>query len=314
MDVGLIFRDTSANATGGSLRIQLQAEEARPPKLVHVVRHGEAEHNVDARMLKRRDTILTPKGRAQADALRTKMQELAPEVVLTSPILRALQTTAGFVDKGTPVIVVPDARERVSRRSHLCEMPLNPETFVMGGEELLSFDWSLVREAIESAGGGCARWEEELKACDLEGDCRIEERGRRLSAYLEQRPEATICLVSHGGFLEYLTKDYYMGNCELRTYALSGGRWTPTSPPEKPRNDALAETQSSSQPSARFGAKSANSDIVGAQATERSDACLKGDTNSFFHSGCLATAMATCMGAWQLTAHLAWRVCRPLSG
>ena len=45
-------------------------------KIVHVIRHGEAEHNVDSKAQLKRDTELTGKGHKQAAALRERVKAM----------------------------------------------------------------------------------------------------------------------------------------------------------------------------------------------------------------------------------------------
>lgn len=214
-------------------------------KVIIVVRHGEAEHNVDHHALLKRNTALTDRGRQQAAAIHSKIRELSPDLVVTSPILRALQTTAEFMSGGdgvtwTPmpqVIVAPDARERVSHREHLCELPLDPHMVTAGDDTratrsqsglrlFAAYDWSLALEAAVASGGTASQWEATLVADDLDGPSdSIDQRGVRLSLWLEQRPEQRVCLTSHGAFLMHLTGDDYMQNCEVRVYSLEGGHW-----------------------------------------------------------------------------------------
>ena len=66
-------------------------------KRVIVVRHGEAEHNVDPNALQRRDTSLTSLGHEQAKGLRALLEPFAPVAVVTSPTLRTLQTAVGML-------------------------------------------------------------------------------------------------------------------------------------------------------------------------------------------------------------------------
>ena len=218
----------AVRARGGAPTLRAKPE----PKTIHVIRHGQAEHNVDPKALEKRNTKLTPRGVQQAASLRERVLALQPDVIITSPILRALQTTYGFANdnlKDVPVLVVPDARERVSHASHLCELPVNPAEEAAGGE-FASYDWGLASSALALAGGRIAEWEKGLMAADLAGQDSIDSRGVRLSAWLEARPEKTLCLVSHGAFLMHLTRDTYFDNCELRTYALSGGEWARVAP------------------------------------------------------------------------------------
>ena len=197
------------------------------PKLVHVIRHGEAEHNVDDAALEKRNTRLTALGQQQAASLRERVQALDAEAVFTSPILRALQTTAGFLPRvEIPVVIVPDARERVSHKSHLCELPVDPASGRKLASPIVEFDWRLVESSLALAGGSARDWEQGMVTADLAGAASIAERAARLTAWIESRPEQTTVLVSHGAFLMRLTKDSYMSNCEMRTYRVEGGKWT----------------------------------------------------------------------------------------
>ncbi len=91
------------------------------PKIITVIRHGEAQHNVDHDMLAKRDTILTKEGRKQAKAVGKYLINHKIDVVLTSPVLRALQTTRHMLTSAESLDqkfrfkpeVVLDLRERV---------------------------------------------------------------------------------------------------------------------------------------------------------------------------------------------------------
>ncbi|KAK4067208.1 hypothetical protein Purlil1_13906 [Purpureocillium lilacinum] len=65
--------------------------------IVYLIRHAEAEHNV-SKDFSQRDPPLTPLGLSQAGILATTFPDLSSvAIVLTSPLLRALQTAlAGF--------------------------------------------------------------------------------------------------------------------------------------------------------------------------------------------------------------------------
>ena len=219
-----------------------------PSTRVITVRHGEAEHNVDHSALHRRDTALTARGARQAAELRQTMQALAPELVITSPTLRTLQTAAAML--GMPstgalepkaggtllrtccaVVVAPDARENIS--GHECNLPCNLESAVLQGSPELqepSMDWSPVRAAIRAAADCVVGWEAACAAEDAEPrNHGIEARCARLSSWIEHElPASVVCLVSHGDFLRRLTGggDCMMENCEVRVFDLEGGRWT----------------------------------------------------------------------------------------
>lgn len=194
-------------------------------KLVHVIRHGQAQHNVDMKYLARRDTQLTCEGLMQARALRRVLSRLKPDVAVTSAVLRALQTTRAMGFRGRGVVVVPEAREL---GGHAANAPVDPRRATSGDlrRDFGKYDWSLaLREAkackerrgtLPQARDTASRWE-------LSAD--VHRRARRLTRFLASRPEKSIALVSHGEFLMELTGDTYMGNCELRTYRVYRGKW-----------------------------------------------------------------------------------------
>ena len=69
-----------------------------------------------------------------------------------------------------------------------------------------------------------ARWEREL--CEEDRTLsRLRKRGKRLTHWIQERPEPSICLVSHAAIIGVATKDTYMENCEVRIYRLARGRW-----------------------------------------------------------------------------------------
>jgi|EP00927_Polykrikos_kofoidii_P055455 broad specificity phosphatase PhoE len=201
----------------------VKTKKKREGKLVHVIRHGQAQHNVDVRFLAKRDTKLTFHGRVQARGLRHVLSRLKPEVAVTSAVLRALQTTRAMGYR-CPTVVVPDAREL---GGHVANAPVDPRRAVCGDlqREFGKFDWSLplteakARRTIACSPQGMGqkqRWEPVTD---------IRRRAQRLTRYLSRRPERCIALVSHGEFLMELTGDKYMGNCELRTYRVVNGKW-----------------------------------------------------------------------------------------
>ena len=81
-----------------------------PPPRLWLVRHGETEWARLGRHTGHTDIPLTDTGRAQAAALAPRLAGHAFETVLSSPLIRALDTarTAGFGDR---VTLEPDLRE-----------------------------------------------------------------------------------------------------------------------------------------------------------------------------------------------------------
>ena len=76
-----------------------------------VVRHGETEWNLQARIQGHGDSALTGNGLAQADAIANRLAGEAFDVLISSDLGRALQT-AGRIGAATRHEVVPDSRFR----------------------------------------------------------------------------------------------------------------------------------------------------------------------------------------------------------
>ncbi|KAH7352509.1 hypothetical protein KP509_19G049400 [Ceratopteris richardii] len=74
----------------------------KPKKIVHLIRHGHTTY-LDGHLRTKSgnhpfDVILSPLGFQQAAALKDKISGLGAEVILTSPLTRALQTLLNAVD------------------------------------------------------------------------------------------------------------------------------------------------------------------------------------------------------------------------
>lgn len=190
---------------------------------MHVIRHGESQHNVCKTFLRHYDTRLTKRGLDQAKSLRRVLNKLRPQVAVTSDILRALQTTRGIRFRA-PTVVTPDARERAGWP---CNGPIDSRRAIAGdlSRQFGAYDWSMVLPAAMEASEVRKSLVEESNHFDWEEKPKVMSRALNLTRYLEGRPEQNIALVSHGEFLEQLTGDDYMGNCEVRTYKLLNGEW-----------------------------------------------------------------------------------------
>jgi broad specificity phosphatase PhoE len=92
---------------------QTSAPSPATTPTLYLIRHGQAEHNVNPSHVSRRDTVLTDAGRFQAVKLRTALSDhprCLIDVIVASPLRRALQTALiGFEDSiipGTADVVV----------------------------------------------------------------------------------------------------------------------------------------------------------------------------------------------------------------
>ena len=181
-----------------------------PCKVLHVLRHGVAVHNQPnahqlppASLL---DPSLTVHGVAQANAAKSRIQALRPQLVLTSPLTRALQTA-------TTVMASPDDGKH------------NPTAAAMPPPVILALE--IVREAYGALLPDKRRSAAELRAAfspavDLsmlseEDQCwkageretleAVHGRARILLRELLPRHERHVLLVSHGVFLECLLRE-----------------------------------------------------------------------------------------------------------
>lgn len=212
----------------------------RKTKLVHVVRHGEAQHNICDGFLRQRDTHLTLRGQQQARALKRVFKHLKPELAVTSDVLRALQTTQLMGFTGL-VVVAPHAREAGGWPAN---EPIDASRAVSGDlrDQFGGYEWSRVLQKGD-CGQRCKQYQcKQIPAADAgaittaavtgssptikwEPRWKMKLRAQKLAKFLEARGESSIVLVSHGEFLERLTEDTYMDNCEVRTYKLLRGKW-----------------------------------------------------------------------------------------
>ena len=167
-------------------------------KRVLFIRHGQGMHNTSMLGWYLVDPPLTPKGEEQARALNANIKDVAGsvELVIVSPLLRAIQTAlGGFEGCTVPFYVTPLVRERLGApcdegrpKSKLAK--LLPAMPYWGGFAELPEEW------------WCA-------SC-LETD--FIERIDAFMAFLASRPEKTIAVVGHGGIFTRIL-GFHLKNC-----------------------------------------------------------------------------------------------------
>ncbi|KAG5755174.1 hypothetical protein H9Q70_002199 [Fusarium xylarioides] len=86
------------------------------PQIIHLVRHGQAIHNLGQANNVLPDTDLTPLGEEQARSLISKHPELANvDLIVSSPLRRTLQTTllgfAAQLERGLQIVALPEVQE-----------------------------------------------------------------------------------------------------------------------------------------------------------------------------------------------------------
>lgn len=76
---------------------------------IYVARHGETQWNLENKVCGSTDLPLTEKGLAQAELLAEKVEQIKPDIIIASPMLRARQT-AGAVARRLNMQILTDER------------------------------------------------------------------------------------------------------------------------------------------------------------------------------------------------------------
>lgn len=160
-------------------------------KHIYFVRHGESEANV-AQMPGESDSPLTEKGRQQAQLVAERFNTIPIEVIIASPFLRT-QQTADYIQKQTQKPVV-ESDLFIERRYPSEVMELSPD-------DPLRIEVN-EHERANLLSGSEKRYSDEESFGDLK------ERADKAIAFLMNREEEHIVVVSHGLFLKTLV--FYM--------------------------------------------------------------------------------------------------------
>ncbi|XP_065870682.1 phosphoglycerate mutase-like protein 1 [Euphorbia lathyris] len=206
-------------------------------KILHLVRHAQGNHNVAGE--NNHDALLSPEffdshlsslGLHQANDLRNHVQASGLieriELVITSPLTRAMQTTVGvFTDETKPdvkcplILAIELCRERFGL--HPCDKRRNiSETRSLFPQ----IDFSLIESDEDNL------WKDDVR----ENNEEVAARGLQFMDWVDTRPEKEIAVVTHNRFLEHtlnaLTNDCdpllktqickQFGNCELRSMVM----------------------------------------------------------------------------------------------
>lgn len=169
---------------------------------VHIIRHGEALHNVDQNN-STRDPSLTSEGHASTKNITLPIQ---PDFLIISPMIRTIQTALNIFpflrehgNSPMPVEIWPDLRETLDSE---CNKGL-PRAEISRNYPQFDFsnckeDWNYSPHTVESA---TTRAEN------------VRKRLKELSATY-----SNIVIVTHRGFIGFLVKGRSFMTSELRTY------------------------------------------------------------------------------------------------
>jgi len=157
--------------------------DAEPQKVVYFVRHGESEAN-SKRIFQGGDSPLSARGQAQAKFLAERMRTIDAQVILASPMPRALDTARAVHETTNLPLEIHDTLRELLPPTSLVGKPYDgPEGDVY------------TRERVLHHSNPHFRYEDEESYDDLH------QRARVVLSMLESRPEDKLIVVTHAGFM-----------------------------------------------------------------------------------------------------------------
>ncbi|KAL1514784.1 hypothetical protein AB1Y20_003870 [Prymnesium parvum] len=180
--------------------------EGGTTKLLHFVRHAQGFHNVDPSVIRSAaglDARLTPEGCEQCEALHRLTAELRPELVVSSPLTRTLQTAERCFGPqralaAAPLLAVEDVRETVN---FLCDARRSrteiAADFPDADFSCCPHDVDPIWSHYEAIHGSQDDFPKLRESADLG---HLAARARAALTWLAARPEKEIVIVSHQAF------------------------------------------------------------------------------------------------------------------
>eukprot|EP00878_Enallax_costatus_P009327 GHUV01009749.1.p1 GENE.GHUV01009749.1~~GHUV01009749.1.p1 ORF type:complete len:333 (+),score=54.98 GHUV01009749.1:140-1138(+) len=229
----------------------------RHHKVLHLIRHGEGFHNVAGRIdhetyksWEYEDSHLTDYGWKQAKAVQQHIKQMGikVDIVIVSPLTRALETAVGCFGNfsaplnGTPPLMMELTEQQGRRaahpavsaegcppivcyelcREHLGVHPCDRRHSTWSKAAMFpGVDFSLITDEHD------VLWDEHHRETREE----IRQRGRQFMAQVMARPETNIAVVSHSSFLHFMLTNFghnasttvsgelhrWFENCELHS-------------------------------------------------------------------------------------------------
>lgn len=185
-------------------------------KTIHLIRHGQSLFNAAFDAITRTDPMifdapLSPLGREQAAALRQEVHGLGVEIIVSSPLTRAIETTLhAFGLDHAPIHIESLHRERLEHSGDVGRSPLH----------LRREFPALVFDHLDDPWWHCDG--SNPQAICQEPEDVLLGRVSAFRAWLARRPERHIAVVGHGTFLNRLTGHQFK-NCERLTIEIAPG-------------------------------------------------------------------------------------------
>lgn len=218
--------------------LQNQTGQNIPPKTIYLVRHGQSTHNAHAleplgasrNDIRYIDAPLTEIGVQQAQQISSKLKQINPQLIVTSPMIRATQTCLhACADLQAPIIVSPLCRERLA---YVCDIG-SPVEDLERMFPNLDYSHVMPRDAYwwtphsmlqKSAHASAELLQQNSPRAQRETEPKEFLRARvdKFRIWLLQRPETVIAVFTHGAFLNKLLSDGkpFFKNAEIRKWVI----------------------------------------------------------------------------------------------
>jgi glucosyl-3-phosphoglycerate phosphatase len=184
-------------------------------KTIHCIRHGESTFNAHWRDSATDpllfDARLTPVGEQQVRDAAQAVRDVPYELIVSSPLTRALQTTFGlFSDHRSAAAIRIECLHR-ERLENSCDVGRAPSLLLA---EFPHWAFDHLRDIWWHDEG-----ERDPRGFVVEPLSVVEERVRQFRSWLAARPEKLIAVVGHGTFFHFLT-GRQLHNCEIAALEL----------------------------------------------------------------------------------------------
>jgi glucosyl-3-phosphoglycerate phosphatase len=181
-------------------------------KIVHCIRHGQSTFNAHYEISETDplhfDAPLSEMGHWQVAEAAAKVRDFPYELIVTSPLTRALQTTLGLFKNHPSALRI---QVECLHREHLansCDVGRSPALLF---KEFSGLAFDHLDEVWWHKAGA-----PDERGIVVEPEETLAERVRQFRDWLSARPERLIAVVGHGTFFYHLT-GRHLQNCEIAT-------------------------------------------------------------------------------------------------
>jgi len=192
---------------------------------IHLIRHGQSIYNARERLQQEDpltfDARLSELGEQQVIELSSKVIDLDVELVVTSPLTRAIQTAVGaFRNRNVPIIVCHLHREILGAS---CDIGRHPE--ILAGEfPHLTFShlekvWWYIPDDMKNVETFVSE-EHYVSNGFYEHNESVEQRIEEFKKWIKSRKETKIAVVGHHDFFRELSGGVKLRNCGIHTLLL----------------------------------------------------------------------------------------------